>query len=271
MEYINLDQIIPLEIQGHSSKGNQLKWKHDGYWYKADHMGYEGLSEVIISRLLRNSNMMDYVEYEPAQMEYKGKIFNGCRSKDFMKSGEELITIDRLFRQFTGKNLTFELAHFTSVKERIAYFIALIQEFTKLKDFGKYIATILEMDAFFLNEDRHTNNIAVIYNPNTRTYRNSPHFDNGLALFSDTNSDFLLDRSIQDCFHLIQAKPFSLSFEEQADEAVMLYGRQLKFHFQMKDVQNEIVKFKEIYDDRILERVKLIFREQMRKYQYMFE
>ena len=28
-----------------SSKGNQLKWKKDGYWYKADYTGYEGLAE----------------------------------------------------------------------------------------------------------------------------------------------------------------------------------------------------------------------------------
>ena len=25
-----------------SSKGNQLKWLIDGYWYKADNNGYEG-------------------------------------------------------------------------------------------------------------------------------------------------------------------------------------------------------------------------------------
>lgn len=35
-----------------SSKGNQLKWKNDGKWYKADYTGYEGLSEYIVSGLL---------------------------------------------------------------------------------------------------------------------------------------------------------------------------------------------------------------------------
>ena len=29
-----------------SSKGNQLKWKNGGYWYKADAAGYEGLAEL---------------------------------------------------------------------------------------------------------------------------------------------------------------------------------------------------------------------------------
>lgn len=32
------DRII---IEGHSSKGNQLKFRRDGYWYKADFLGHE--------------------------------------------------------------------------------------------------------------------------------------------------------------------------------------------------------------------------------------
>ena len=34
-----------------SSKGNQLKWKSEGIWYKADYTGYEGLVEYMISHL----------------------------------------------------------------------------------------------------------------------------------------------------------------------------------------------------------------------------
>jgi len=36
-----------------SSKGNQLKWATNGYWYKADYTGYEGLAEYMISQLLK--------------------------------------------------------------------------------------------------------------------------------------------------------------------------------------------------------------------------
>ena len=41
MEIIDLSKLEPQETLNHTSKGNQLKWKCDGYWYKADHMGYE--------------------------------------------------------------------------------------------------------------------------------------------------------------------------------------------------------------------------------------
>lgn len=40
-----------------SSKGNQLKWEHEGIWYKADYTGYEGLAEYMVSNLLRYSNL----------------------------------------------------------------------------------------------------------------------------------------------------------------------------------------------------------------------
>ena len=38
-----------------SSKGNQLKWCRNNVWYKADYMGYEGLVEYVVSRLLEKS------------------------------------------------------------------------------------------------------------------------------------------------------------------------------------------------------------------------
>ena len=48
-----------------SSKGNQLKWKKDGYWYKADYTGYEGLAEYMVSYLLNFSSLerREYVLY----------------------------------------------------------------------------------------------------------------------------------------------------------------------------------------------------------------
>lgn len=47
METIDLSKFEPQETLNHTSKGNQLKWKCDGCWCKADHMGYEGL-EVLL-------------------------------------------------------------------------------------------------------------------------------------------------------------------------------------------------------------------------------
>ncbi|MCD8121758.1 MAG: hypothetical protein LUE65_05885 [Clostridiales bacterium] len=57
MERINFDHTTRIETASHSSKGNQLKWMIHDNWYKADYMGYESLSEVIVSSLLRYSDI----------------------------------------------------------------------------------------------------------------------------------------------------------------------------------------------------------------------
>ena len=89
-----------------SSKGNQLKFERDGVWYKADYCGYEGLAEYVISKLLSFSTLSveEYVDYDLEQIEYKGNVFNGCKSRDFT-NGWQLITLERLFKQSYGYGL----------------------------------------------------------------------------------------------------------------------------------------------------------------------
>ena len=42
-----------------SSKGNQLKFEREGIWYKADYLGYEGLAEYVVSKLLAHSSLKE--------------------------------------------------------------------------------------------------------------------------------------------------------------------------------------------------------------------
>ena len=72
MERINLDTVPQESLTGHTSKGNQPKWQVKEKWYKADHMGYEALSEIIVSQLLTRSNVHDFVLYRPAIINYQG-------------------------------------------------------------------------------------------------------------------------------------------------------------------------------------------------------
>lgn len=75
MEMIDLSRLEPQETLNHTSKGNQLKWKCDRYWYKADHMGYEGLAETIVSALLTKSTVpYPFVVYEYSQISIKNEF-----------------------------------------------------------------------------------------------------------------------------------------------------------------------------------------------------
>lgn len=254
---------------GHSSKGNQLKWKDEAWWYKADQMGYESLAETVVSRILCSSNIGNHVIYEPVQIVYQDKELMGCRSRNFLGEREELITLEKLFRQHTGMSLAKELAYISDTKKRIAYTVDHVVSYTGLTDFGVYLTKMLEMDAFFLNEDRHTNNIAVIYHLDEKNYRLCPYFDMGLSLFADIKEDFPLQKSPEECRKTIIAKPFAQDFDEQTDAANELYGTQLSFSVSKNDMVKEVRLYGGTYQKEVADRVEETLRYQADKYGYM--
>lgn len=59
---------------------------------------------------------------------------------------------------------------------------------TGLQNFGVYMNKLLTIDAFFLNEDWHMHNIAVLMN-GKGDYAYCPIFNNGAGLLADTTMD----------------------------------------------------------------------------------
>lgn len=270
MEKIDLDAVAREPIQGHTSKGDQPKWQFNDKWYKADHMGYEALSEVLVSRLFKKSNVSDFVEYEPVLIRDQGKTVPGCAGKNFRAKDEMLVPFERLHRAYKGRGLAETLGKMCEPRERIRYTVDFVERTTGLTGVGPYLTKLLELDAFFLNEDRHTNNLAVIRNEKTKAFRLCPIFDNGLALLSDLN-DYPLDHDVYDCIGRVRGKPFDLDFDAQVEAAEELYGMQLKFSFSKKDLSEDLEFVRELYDEKIYRRVERVMFEQMRKYPVYFE
>lgn len=264
--------VAPTRISDtHTSKGNQLKWEQDGYWYKADAFGYESLAEVVCSHILLHSNLPRPVCYEPVTIIYHDKCYRGCRSKNFKKENEILIPIERLCRRYTGMGLAKTLARFADVRERISYTVELVTNITGLTDFDRYLTQMLELDAFFLNEDRHTNNIAVLYDEQAKEYGLCPFFDMGLALLSDTAQDYPLGPDVEACLKNVHAKPFDCDFDEQLDAANALYGCFLKFDWNAQQMCEALKCVAEtgIYTLEECARVEWLLRNQARKYSYL--
>ena len=180
-----------------------------------------------------------------------------------------LIPLEKLYRQNTGDSLAISLAAFSEPAERIRFLADQLENMTGIQNFGAYLTAMLEIDAFFLNEDRHTNNIAVLYDTETEQYSLSPLFDQGLCLFADISNDYRLDLPMDVCIERIEAKPFSSDFDTQLDAAEELYGIQLHFSFTAKDVCTELDSLADYYPLEIRQRVEQIIRRQMRKYGYL--
>ena len=269
MKQINLDDAVLVPAAGHTSKGDQPKWQIGSQWYKADHMGYEALVECLVSSLLKKTNLQDFVTYEPIQIMYRGRTLRGCVSKNFRAKDEMLVPFEKLHRAYKGQSLAAVLGRISEPRERIRYTVDFIERTTGLTGVGKYLTRMLELDSFFLNEDRHTNNLAVIRNEKTMEFRLCPIFDHGLALLSDMN-DYPVDKDVYACISRVRAKPFDTDFDVQVEAAETLYGSQLKFSFSRADVSKTLDSVRTLYSNSVISRVEQTLFEQMRRYPIYF-
>lgn len=254
-----------------SSKGNQLKWANNGIWYKADYTGYEGLAEYVVSKLLKKSTLSsyEYVLYEVEEIKYKTVIYKGVRSNDFLRGGWQIITLERLFKNFFGESLYKSIYKIEGSEERLLFIVNQVERITGLKEFGMYMNKLLTIDAFFLNEDRHTHNIAVLMNE-AGEFAYCPIFDHGAGLLSDTRMDYPLGNNVNTLVDTVHAKTFSRDFDEQMFASEKLYGRNIGFKFDKNDLE-EVLDHEKVYSKEEKERIKEIIFIQMRKYQYLFE
>lgn len=253
-----------------SSKGNQLKWENNSIWYKADYTGYEGLAEYVISHLLEKSTLQEeeYVLYDLEEINYREVTYKGVRSKNFMKDDWQIITLERLFKNFFNESLYKSIYSIADHEERLLFLVNQVERMTGLEKFGCYMSKLFTIDAMFLNEDRHTHNIAVLMNGEGQ-FAYCPIFDNGAGLLSDTTMDYPLGGEVYQMMKNVQAKTISSDFDEQLDIAEKLYGDHLRFCFTKQDVK-EILNKATIYSEKEKARVEKILYEQMRKYQYLF-
>lgn len=213
-----------------SSKGNQEKWfeKETNQWYKLDQFGYEALAETLISQLLMRSSIerdtpFTFARYKMARLHVHGRERTGCVSENFLQEGQSMITVSRLLNRELGAPLKEKLERLSSDKKRVAYLADAVKAYTGLVYFPQYLTLLFEVDALFLNDDRHLNNIAVIEQGGTYDY--CPIFDNGAGLLS--NTQFLpMEIAPQGLIPTLVARPFCTTFNRQMNNARSLYGRQ---------------------------------------------
>lgn len=253
-----------------SSKGNQLKWENKGTWYKADYTGYEGLAEYMISHLLKKTTLGEdeFVVYDLEEIRFKNNRYLGVKSQSFLTEDWQLITLERLFHNFFGRSLYKAIYSIDDIEQRLKFLVEQVERMTGLESFGVYLNKLFTIDAFFLNEDRHTHNIAVLMN-SKGDFSYCPIFDNGAGLLSDCTLDYPLGEEVYGLMQQSRAKTICGDYDEQLEVSEILYGNQVRFHFRKEDVR-ELLADAAIYPDVEKKRVEMILYEQMRKYQYLF-
>lgn len=236
-----------------SSKGNQEKWQDNGCWYKLDQFGYEALAESAISMLLEYSNIevstpFQFTRYRMERINVHGRERTGCSSKNFLQHGQSIVTLSHLLKRYESKPLQDILTKLSSDKKRIAYLAEATAEFTGLKEFPQYLTLLFEVDALFLNDDRHLNNIAVLLKDGKYDY--CPIFDNGAGLLSNVQIS-PMDIIPKSLIRAVQARPFNTTFNRQMNTSRNLYGRQLQMpEFTRKEITAMIEPLLSYYAER---------------------
>ena len=96
-----------------------------------------------------------------------------------------------------------------SMEERIEYVLRFIEQSCGL-DVSDYLRKIIMLDMLVLNEDRHLNNLAVIFKEDH--FICAPIFDNGVSLLT-ANQSVNWNFSIEENVKRVIARPFSGSHE----------------------------------------------------------
>ena len=174
-----------------------------------------------------------------------------------------------MFQTFFGESLYKAIYRINDTEKRMMFLVDQVERITGLKDFGVYLNRLFTIDAFFLNEDRHTHNIAVLMNGEGK-FAYCPIFDNGASLLADTKMDYPLGIEVHELINQPKAKTICIDFDEQLEISETLYGQNLRFTFTKSDVKTLLANICE-YSAEEKKRVEELIYEQMRKYRYLFE
>lgn len=240
-------------LQKTSSKGTQEKYYKDGYWYKVDRCGNEGMAEFLASLVLECSTTDDFVEYDVCTINGRP----GCRSANFLHNGEEFLTFQNIYALYHGGNLMNRISEYQDVEQRIDFVVGFITKVIGV-DVSVYLSRVLSLDMLLLNEDRHFHNLGVIRAGSG--YKAAPIFDNGYSLLCDYSRYplFLTEHELEEKTTEATAYPFCGNFELQA----MAAGFGLKI-----DYDDLSVKLGQAPDCR----EKAVLQYQLARYQRIFQ
>lgn len=198
-------------INGSTSGGMQYKYINNRMFYKIDSLGvYESLAEVLVSELeeyIENFPHANYYLCEPVVVGEDTK--RACYCNSVIPDGYTEVSLYKLLSKEVDVSKLYDKYVGLELVRRI---INTINNITDGYDMKEYLGRVLFLDAITLNEDRHLNNLSLMFSKGV--IKPMPVIDNGLSLLSDLNK-YPLRRSTDSLIRTVKSKPFSSSFSKQ--------------------------------------------------------
>lgn len=142
---------------GGLSKGNQIKFYHNGYWIKLDNQYCsEGLAEEFVSLFCDCIYYLPHVVYHTEKYLYKDNEYNGCYSYNMYDDlSVSFVSMRKLFKTWGVPINTFFIK---DAKMNIVNVANIVEQHTGINVYN-YFRQLLLLDALILNEDRHYMNM----------------------------------------------------------------------------------------------------------------
>ena len=83
--------------------------------------------------------------YNLEKIKYGTVIYNGVKSKNFLSEDWQIITLERLFKNFFGESLYKSLYRIPEHKERLQFLVQQVERITGLRNFGIYMNKLLTL------------------------------------------------------------------------------------------------------------------------------
>ena len=198
LQEITIDDRYAITDKG-TSDGTQIKYFKDNTWYKLDRYGGEGEAEALASTILKLSGYpkKNYVTYQQALINGSP----GCVSRNFLRKDEQFITLYRLYMNLTGCDLA-AVTQRMDYNDAIDFVLDFVLTSTAV-DLHQYLADTFVLDELILNDDRHFNNLGLIFDG--ESFRPAPIFDNGKSLHVGTLSGQPFAKAFSGSFSLNRA------------------------------------------------------------------
>ena len=223
-------------------KGNQEKFEENGFYYKIDNLGYESISEALVSELECYITDFFHVDYYLCQVDNgEGVVLDACKSKSFLEKGmleKSLFSIVKM--AIKRGDVPIEVLGKYQGKDLVNKVLDIVYNATEL-DAKEYIGKMLYLDYITLNDDRHLNNIT--FSLKDGVWGFIPVYDNGGSLLSDL-SKYSEDTDLLKNIRKVKSKPFSTSFRRQCsyflDDVDLLEVDIDGFLTKLEDVEKDI-------------------------------
>lgn len=252
LDLSNLEQIK----MGGTSKGNQIKFYHNGYWIKLDNQYCsEGLAEEFVSLFCDCIYDLSHVVYHTERYLYNDNEYTGCYSYNMYDDlSVSFVSMRKLFHTWGVPINTFFLK---DAKTNIVNVANIVEQYTGLNVYN-YFRQLVLLDALILNEDRHYMNMGLFVKANQ--FMLAPVFDNGSSLFC-VNWIYRKSKSLEENINSAKsvARPFSKFYDNQVNAILELGGQPLKIDknkltYLLNHYHNEL------YSDEMNQRIKDVLK-----------